>query len=65
MTIAYETIVLTAPAAGVILVTLDRPQAANAFNTRMALELTEAFLALRDERCVILTGAGAVRTMVS
>ena len=58
MTTAYETIALTAPAAHVTQVTLNRPQAANAFNTRMALELTKAFLALRGERCVILTGAG-------
>ena len=58
MTTAYETIVLSAPAPDVVVVTLNRPQAANAFNTRMALELTEAFLALKDERCVVLTGAG-------
>ncbi|MEI9965464.1 MAG: enoyl-CoA hydratase-related protein [Caulobacteraceae bacterium] len=58
MTTAFETIALSAPAPHVAVVTLNRPQAANAFNTRMALELTEAFLALKDERCVILTGAG-------
>ncbi len=56
---SYETITVAAPAAGVTLVTLNRPEAANAFNTRMAMELTLAFLGLRDERCIVLTGAGA------
>ena len=42
MTMVYEAIAVSAPAARVLVITLNRPQAANAFNTRMALELTEA-----------------------
>jgi enoyl-CoA hydratase len=45
----------------VLLVTLDRPEVANAFDTRTALELTDAFLRLESERkwrCVVLTGSG-------
>jgi len=46
---------------GVLLVTLDRPELANAFDTRTALALTEAFLRPETEprwRCVVLTGSG-------
>ena len=45
----------------VLLVTLDRPEVANAFNTGAALELCELFERFRDEqpcRCVVVTGAG-------
>ena len=46
----------------VLLVTLNRPDAANAFNTAMAGELTALFEALNldsgDVRAVVLTGAG-------
>ena len=45
----------------VLLVTLDRPEVANAFNTKAALELIELFERLRAEeryRCVVNTGAG-------
>ncbi len=45
----------------VLLVTLDRPEVANAFNTRAALELSELFERFQAEeryRCVIITGAG-------
>lgn len=45
----------------VLLVTLDRPEAANAFDTRVALDLIELFERFRAEeryRCVIITGAG-------
>ena len=57
---AYETLMTSAPAEHVLQVTLNRPQAANAFNTQMALELGELFQGLADSphRCVILTGAG-------
>ena len=56
---AYETLLVTTPAEHVSLITLNRPDAANAFNTRMALDLTDAFLGLpRTQRCVVLTGAG-------
>jgi enoyl-CoA hydratase len=59
---AYDTLLIAEPAPHVVQVTLNRPEASNAFNTRMALELAEVFEALaRDEgdrRCVILTGSG-------
>ena len=45
----------------VVLVTLDRPEVANAFNTQAALELCDVFRRLEAEqryRCVVLTGAG-------
>jgi len=46
---------------GVLLATLDRPEVANAFNTRAALELDSFFRSIGGEpqsRCVVLTGAG-------
>jgi enoyl-CoA hydratase/carnithine racemase len=46
----------------ILLVTLDRPQAANALNTQMGCELRDLFSALyinqENVRCVVLTGAG-------
>lgn len=45
----------------VLLVTLDRPEVANAFNTGAALELIELFERFKAEeryRCVVITGAG-------
>ena len=59
---SFDTITVSAPAPHVCLVTLNRPDAANAFNTRMAEELTRVFEALNldpgDARVVVLTGAG-------
>ena len=58
----YQTLLLEYPTDHVLQVTLNRPQAANAFNTQMAQELYSLFedLALdsADTRCVILTGSG-------
>ena len=58
----FETLVITTPVTHVLQVTLNRPQAANAFNTKMAEELMLVFEALAmeagDMRAVILTGAG-------
>jgi enoyl-CoA hydratase/carnithine racemase len=45
----------------VLLATLERPEVANAFNTRAALELCELFERFQTEqryRCVVITGAG-------
>jgi len=45
----------------VLLATLDRPEVANAFDTRTALGLSELFERFRAEeryRCVVITGAG-------
>ena len=50
---------LSTPAERVLLITLARPEAANAFDTAMAQALAEALSALPAEtRCVILTGEG-------
>jgi len=45
----------------VLLVKLDRPELANAFDTRTALALTDAFRRIETEprwRCLVLTGSG-------
>lgn len=59
---AYSTLLLNHPAPRVLLVTLNRPDVANAFNTQMATDLYELFEALAldqgDTRCVVLTGSG-------
>jgi enoyl-CoA hydratase/carnithine racemase len=58
----YETLRTETPAPHVLLVTLNRPAAANAMNTRMGLDLHAVFDALAAEptlyRCVVLTGEG-------
>lgn len=58
----YETLLLSQPAAFVLQVTLNRPDAANAFNSVMARELTEIFEDLNlddgDSRAVVVTGSG-------
>jgi len=45
---------------GVLKITLNRPDALNAFNTEMLMELQEAFREAESDsvRCVVLTGAG-------
>lgn len=56
-----ETILIDEPAAGVARITFNRPDAANALNTRMGEELLAAWSALaeRDDlRCVVLAAAG-------
>ncbi len=56
-----ETIIIDEPAPGVARITFNRPDAANALNTRMGEELALAWteLAAREDlRCVVLAAAG-------
>lgn len=58
----YETLSLDRPAPHVLRVTLDRPDAANAMNTRMGLDLVDVFerfqIDLGDVRAIVVTGRG-------
>ena len=58
----YETLLVETPEPHLLLVTLNRPQVANALNTRMMQELLDLWTGLvagpGDARCVVLTGAG-------
>jgi enoyl-CoA hydratase/carnithine racemase len=58
----FETLVLSRPDDHVLVVTLNRPDVANALNTRMGLDLVELFealsLDLENLRAVIITGQG-------
>jgi enoyl-CoA hydratase/carnithine racemase len=57
----YETLRVQNRPSDVLLVTLDRPSVANAFNTQAALDLCEVLARIEAEqrvRCVVLTGAG-------
>lgn len=62
LTRTFETLQIDEPRTHVLRVTLNRPEAANAFTTRTARELYEVFAPLeivrKRFRCVILTGAG-------
>lgn len=61
MTSEFKHISVTHPADHVLLVTLNRPEIANAFNTRMAEELLDVWTGIAaapETRCVVLTGAG-------
>lgn len=56
-----ETILLSEPEPGIVVVAFNRPDVANALSTQMGLELLEAWTALKgrpDLRCAILTGQG-------
>ena len=59
---APETLELKSVGAHVLLVTLNRPEASNAFNTQMAWDLVELFerlsVSANGTRVVVLTGAG-------
>ncbi|HXO11055.1 MAG TPA: enoyl-CoA hydratase-related protein, partial [Mycobacterium sp.] len=58
---SYETLLLESPAAGVLVVTLNRPDRLNAMTVIMFGELESVARAVgddRDIRVVILTGAG-------
>jgi enoyl-CoA hydratase/carnithine racemase len=58
----YATLTLATPSPGVLLVTLDRPDVANALNTAMWEELRDCFsgwyVDFDDPRCIVVTGAG-------
>ena len=58
---AYETILCDTPRAGVARITLNRPQAMNAYNFKMTQELQAAIAAFRDDdalKVLLITGAG-------
>lgn len=58
----FSSLLLTTPKPHVLLVTLNRPEVANAFNTSMAEEMIQLFEGLAldpgDTRMIILTGSG-------
>jgi enoyl-CoA hydratase/carnithine racemase len=57
----YETILVDSPRQGVARITLNRPQAMNAYTWRMTQELQAAIAAFRDDdgqRALLITGAG-------
>jgi len=58
----FQTLALARPAKHVLQVTLNRPEASNAFNTRMARDLITLFEGVAldpgDVRAIVLTGAG-------
>lgn len=58
----FETLLVEHPASHVLLVTLNRPDVSNAFNTQMARDLITLFeglsLEVGDIRAIVLTGAG-------
>jgi enoyl-CoA hydratase/carnithine racemase len=59
----YETLQVTEPQQHTLLVTLNRPEIANAMNTQMGVDLLALFdsinAAPNRQRCIVLTGAGA------
>ena len=58
----YATLQTAEPQPHTLLVTLNRPEVANAMNTQMGLDLLDlfdGFYAAPDrQRCIVLTGAG-------
>jgi len=58
----YETLAVSLIEPHILRIMLNRPEAANAFNTQMSRELMEIFeafqLDLYDLRAIIVTGAG-------
>ena len=59
---ALETLKVEAPQEHTVLVTLNRPEVANAMNTQMGLDLLETFdgfcASPNRQRCIVITGAG-------
>ena len=62
MNLGYETLQLERIENYILIIRLNRPQAANAFNTRMAEELMDLFERFQIDtdglRALVLTGAG-------
>jgi len=59
--VQYSTLRLESRPEGVLLATLNRPEAANAFNTQAALDLIDLFDSLAkpgEHRSIVITGAG-------
>jgi enoyl-CoA hydratase len=58
----YDTLTLERPDEHVLIVMLDRPEAANAMNTQMGLDFTELFEPFQVDqeglRCIVMTGRG-------
>ncbi|PTM43461.1 enoyl-CoA hydratase-related protein [Bosea sp. 124] len=58
----YDTLLIARPAPEVLVVTLNRPQASNAMNTQMGLDLLDVFETMLADpshcRAIVLTGAG-------
>jgi enoyl-CoA hydratase len=58
----FDTVLVEYPREHIVLVTLNRPEVANAMNTRMGLDLLEVFDGFcaepNKQRCVVITGAG-------
>lgn len=58
----YQTLALSSPFEGLLVVQLNRPKVANALNTTMGEELIQVFGTLEASpeqfRCIVLTGAG-------
>ncbi|MSQ55890.1 MAG: enoyl-CoA hydratase [Betaproteobacteria bacterium] len=59
---AFQTLKLEEPEAGLLVVTLNRPEVRNALNTQMGRELRELFVPLKftpgELRCIVVTGSG-------
>jgi enoyl-CoA hydratase/carnithine racemase len=57
-----KTLTVATPREHVVVVTLNRPEVANAMNTQMGLDLLDAFdgfcAAPNRQRCIVVTGAG-------
>ena len=58
----FTTLKIEQPKPGLALITLNRPEVRNAFNTQMGRDIRDVFVPLRytpeDLRCVIVTGSG-------
>ena len=59
---SFETLIVETPREHVLLVTMNRPDAANAMNTQLSRDMIAVFEGLAldagDARCIVVTGAG-------